>query len=474
MSRAATLSVLLLCAALPLASCARESGARAGTPPGAASASAPDGQAGGRTGPAARREFAPDGQAGGQAGSAATVVSAAQPGRAAQAARAERAPGPFRAVVDHVDDGDTLSVRAGGEVFRIRLAGVDAPEFGQRFGLEARNRLRALVFDREVDVRATGVDRYGRLLACPVVDAQNVCETMVAEGWAWQYRQYSNDPRLAALEAQAREARRGLWSDPDARPPWERRAEERGRAAPGRSGARRPGRFTATSGAGSTMPPAVPITTAPAAPPCSRRAKRPRPRGTGRIGSVSESGDVREVAQFIFGKRPEDGRRMVCVTIRSWRRIRAMIVIHVHAHVSPDAIEAFRDATVRNATDSVQEPGIARFDVIQQQDDPTRFVLVEVYRSAEAVAAHKQTAHYATWRDAVAPLMAEPRAGVKYLERLPWRQWLVRRGVLAVRHRRPDPVRSGRVRRGAGTCGRPWRARPGGHRLDAVSHRMAR
>jgi len=91
-----------------------------------------------------------------------------------------------------------------------------------------------------------------------------------------------------------------------------------------------------------------------------------------------------------------------------------MIVIHVHAHVSPDAIEAFRDATVRNATDSVQEPGIARFDVIQQQDDPTRFVLVEVYRSAEAVAAHKQTAHYATWRDAVAPLMAEPRAGVKY------------------------------------------------------------
>ena len=91
-----------------------------------------------------------------------------------------------------------------------------------------------------------------------------------------------------------------------------------------------------------------------------------------------------------------------------------MVVIHVHAHVRPDAVEAFRDATIRNAAHSVQEPGIARFDVIQQHDDPSRFVLVEVYRSAEAVAAHKQTAHYATWRDAVAPLMAEPRTGIKY------------------------------------------------------------
>ena len=91
-----------------------------------------------------------------------------------------------------------------------------------------------------------------------------------------------------------------------------------------------------------------------------------------------------------------------------------MVVIHVHAHVKPDAIETFREASVRNAAHSVQEPGVARFDVIQQQDDPTRFILVEVYRSADAVAAHKTTAHYAAWRDAVAPLMAEPRTGVKY------------------------------------------------------------
>jgi len=91
-----------------------------------------------------------------------------------------------------------------------------------------------------------------------------------------------------------------------------------------------------------------------------------------------------------------------------------MQVIHVHAHVKPDAVAAFREATIANASASVREPGVFRFDVIQQQDDPTQFVLVEIYRTPEAVAAHKNTAHYAAWRDAVAPLMAEPRAGVKY------------------------------------------------------------
>lgn len=91
-----------------------------------------------------------------------------------------------------------------------------------------------------------------------------------------------------------------------------------------------------------------------------------------------------------------------------------MLIVHVHVHVKPDAVEAFKAATIENARQSVQEPGIARFDVVQQQDDPTRFVLVEVYRSVEATAAHKETAHYATWRDAVADMMAEPRSSVKY------------------------------------------------------------
>ena len=91
-----------------------------------------------------------------------------------------------------------------------------------------------------------------------------------------------------------------------------------------------------------------------------------------------------------------------------------MLVVHVHVHVKPDKTEAFKQASVENARNSIQEPGIARFDVIQQQDDPTRFVLVEVYRTPEDPARHKETAHYQKWRDAVADMMAEPRSSVKY------------------------------------------------------------
>ena len=91
-----------------------------------------------------------------------------------------------------------------------------------------------------------------------------------------------------------------------------------------------------------------------------------------------------------------------------------MLVVHVHVRVLADQVEAFRTATIDNARQSVSEPGIARFDVVQQQDDPTRFVLIEVYRTAEAPAAHKETRHYQVWRDTVAPLMAEPRSSVKF------------------------------------------------------------
>ena len=91
-----------------------------------------------------------------------------------------------------------------------------------------------------------------------------------------------------------------------------------------------------------------------------------------------------------------------------------MLVVHVHVHVKPECVAAFRQATLDNASHSVLEPGIARFDVVQQADDPTRFVLVEAYRSVEATAAHKATAHYARWRDAVADWIAEPRTSVKY------------------------------------------------------------
>jgi (4S)-4-hydroxy-5-phosphonooxypentane-2,3-dione isomerase len=91
-----------------------------------------------------------------------------------------------------------------------------------------------------------------------------------------------------------------------------------------------------------------------------------------------------------------------------------MLVVHVHVKVKPDYIDSFRKATIANAQSSRKEPGIAHFDVLQQPDEPTRFVLVEAYRTAKAPAAHKETLHYQTWRDTVAEMMAEPRQSVKF------------------------------------------------------------
>jgi len=91
-----------------------------------------------------------------------------------------------------------------------------------------------------------------------------------------------------------------------------------------------------------------------------------------------------------------------------------MFIVHVDVHVKPGCVEVFKEATVANARESVKEPGIARFDVVQQKDNPARFVLVEVYRTPDDPARHKETTHYHTWRDTVADMMAEPRASVKY------------------------------------------------------------
>jgi len=91
-----------------------------------------------------------------------------------------------------------------------------------------------------------------------------------------------------------------------------------------------------------------------------------------------------------------------------------MLVVHVYIWVKPECVEAFKAATLANAQHSVREPGISAFDVVQQTDDPTRFLLVEVYRTAEAPAAHKATPHYQVWRDTVAPMMAVPRVSVKH------------------------------------------------------------
>ncbi len=91
-----------------------------------------------------------------------------------------------------------------------------------------------------------------------------------------------------------------------------------------------------------------------------------------------------------------------------------MLIVHVHVHVKPESVEGFKQATLSNARESLEEPGVARFDVVQQQDDATRFVLVEVYRDTAAAAAHKESKHYPVWRDAVASMMAEPRTNVKF------------------------------------------------------------
>ena len=91
-----------------------------------------------------------------------------------------------------------------------------------------------------------------------------------------------------------------------------------------------------------------------------------------------------------------------------------MFIVHVFVHVKSDKVEDFKSASMENASNSVKEPGVARFDVIQQQDDPSRFVLVEVYRTSDDPARHKETQHYQKWRDTVEDMMVEPRQAIKY------------------------------------------------------------
>jgi quinol monooxygenase YgiN len=91
-----------------------------------------------------------------------------------------------------------------------------------------------------------------------------------------------------------------------------------------------------------------------------------------------------------------------------------MLVVEVFVSVKPDSVEAFKEATLKNARASLDEPGIARFDVLQMQDDPTKFLLTEVYRTEDAPAKHKETSHYQMWRDTVADMMASQRQSMKY------------------------------------------------------------
>lgn len=148
---------------------------------------------------------------------------------AAFATLAAAAPGEFRGTVVGVSDGDTLTVLHDRRPEKVRLHGIDAPEKGQPFGERAKQVTAEAAFGREVTVRSTGHDRYGRLVAEVFLpDGRHLNRELVRAGYAWWYRRYSGDPTLGELEAQARAARRGLWADPHAIPPWEWRARRGG------------------------------------------------------------------------------------------------------------------------------------------------------------------------------------------------------------------------------------------------------
>ena len=91
-----------------------------------------------------------------------------------------------------------------------------------------------------------------------------------------------------------------------------------------------------------------------------------------------------------------------------------MFIVHVYAQIKAEHVEAFREASLENARESLKEPGVARFDLVQEIDDPTRFALLEVYRTEADPAKHKETAHYAQWRDSVESMLAEPRTRTRY------------------------------------------------------------
>jgi len=172
-------------------------------------------------------------------GGRALAVLAALVPLAVVAALAQAGEQPARVLegtVVRVFDGDTLEVLVGRQPVRVRLAGIDTPERGQPWAERSKQALSQRVFRKAVRINEVDVDRYGRTVG--EVYADNVCVgcELVREGHAWVYRRFSDDPVLLGLEAEARAARRGLWSLPEAQrvPPWQWRKQHRSRerAAP--------------------------------------------------------------------------------------------------------------------------------------------------------------------------------------------------------------------------------------------------
>ncbi len=117
-------------------------------------------------------------------------------------------------------DGDTLDIRVRQAVVKIRLEGIDVPEHGQAFGNRATTYLRTLAFSQRATIHVKQTERYGRLVARVFVGGRDLSEEMVRAGLAWHYTHYSSDPRLAALEKEARASHAGLWADRAPLPPW--------------------------------------------------------------------------------------------------------------------------------------------------------------------------------------------------------------------------------------------------------------
>lgn len=126
-----------------------------------------------------------------------------------------------------VTDGDTVKVLVNRQTVKVRLEAIDAPESSQSFGTKSRQALSKMVFRKTVTVKKTGEDRYGRTLGIVMVGDVDANAKMIEDGWAWHYKKYNDEERLAKLELSARKARHGLWADSKPLPPWEYRARKR-------------------------------------------------------------------------------------------------------------------------------------------------------------------------------------------------------------------------------------------------------
>ncbi len=133
----------------------------------------------------------------------------------------------YQGTVVRIVDGDTLVLLVDQQQLKIRLADIDTPERKQPFGTKAKQALSDLAFGKQARVVEVTVDRYGRIVGRVYVDGIDVNRELVAQGYAWVYRKYSNDAELLRLEAEAKQMGLGLWADPDPMPPWEWRRGRR-------------------------------------------------------------------------------------------------------------------------------------------------------------------------------------------------------------------------------------------------------